>query len=196
MINDVLQDIQFNLKAPKSQFNSFGNYNYRNCEDILNAVKSLAAKHKATVILDDDIKAVGDRIYIVATATLSCGDEHISVHAYAREPASKKGMDESQITGAASSYARKYALNGLFAIDDTKDSDELPPEQPNAPTGAPNKRKPKYVCKKCKKEIVSVVKDGKNVLASEVYEKCGGLCTDCYKAVKREQREQSEQSNG
>lgn len=123
MINDVLQKIQTQLKAPKGQFNSFGKYAYRSCEDILEAVKPLLAENKATLTLSDDVMAVADRIYIKATATLSTGEESRSVTAYAREEDAKKGMDASQVTGAASSYARKYALNGLFAIDDTKDSD-------------------------------------------------------------------------
>lgn len=123
MITEILQDIQSKLKAPKSQYNKFGNYNYRNCEDILEAVKPLLAPHKAAVILYDTIEAIGTRFYVKATATLKAGDEEISVTAYAREEETKKGMDGSQITGSASSYARKYALNGLFAIDDTKDAD-------------------------------------------------------------------------
>lgn len=123
MITETLQQIQSELKAPKSQFNKFGGYNYRNCEDILEAVKPLLAKHHAAVILTDDIKQVGDRYYIEATATLYAGGENIGVKALAREEDTKKGMDGSQITGSASSYARKYALNGLFAIDDTKDAD-------------------------------------------------------------------------
>lgn len=129
MITDILQDIQNKLKAPKSQYNKFGNYNYRNCEDILEAVKPLLVPHKAAVILFDTIEAIGNRFYVKATATLKSGDEEISVTAYAREEETKKGMDGSQITGSASSYARKYALNGLFAIDDTKDSDT--PTPPN-----------------------------------------------------------------
>lgn len=123
MINNVLQIIQTSLKAPKGQFNSFGKYAYRSCEDILEAVKPLLAENKATLTLSDDVIAVADRIYIKATATLSVGEESRSVTAYAREEDAKKGMDASQVTGAASSYARKYALNGLFAIDDTRDSD-------------------------------------------------------------------------
>ena len=123
MITNVLQNIQTKLKAPKSQYNKFGNYNYRNCEDILEAVKPLLASYGAAVILYDSIEAIGTRFYVKATATLKAGEEEISVTAYAREEETKKGMDGSQITGSASSYARKYALNGLFAIDDTKDAD-------------------------------------------------------------------------
>jgi hypothetical protein len=117
----ILNKIQRTLKAPKGQVNSFGNYKYRSCEDILEAVKPLL--EDATLVISDEICAIGDRHYVKATATLTCGENTISSTAFAREPVSKKGMDESQITGAASSYARKYALNGLFAIDDTKDAD-------------------------------------------------------------------------
>jgi len=109
------------LKAPKTQFNGFGKYNYRNCEDILEAVKPLL--DGAILLLSDEMILVGDRVYVKATATLRAGDESISVSANAREAVTKKGMDDSQITGTSSSYARKYALNGLFLIDDTKDAD-------------------------------------------------------------------------
>lgn len=124
-LKQKLLNIQNELKAPKSQFNSFGKYNYRNCEDILEAVKPLCKKHNAVVTLSDEIVLVGERYYIKATAQISDTEkaDTISVCAYAREEESKKGMDGSQVTGASSSYARKYALNGLFNIDDTKDSD-------------------------------------------------------------------------
>lgn len=120
-----LMMIQSELKAPKNQRNNFGKYNYRNCEDILNALKPHLMKYKCVVLLTDDLVLIGDRFYIKATAQLvdAESDNTISVNALAREEETKKGMDSSQITGSASSYARKYALNGLFAIDDTKDSD-------------------------------------------------------------------------
>ena len=118
---EKLAKIQQELKAPKNQRNSFGGYNYRSCEDILEAVKPLLGGLILT--LNDDIIQVGNRVYVKATATITDGEHSISTSANAREPESKKGMDESQITGAASSYARKYALNGLFDIDDTKDAD-------------------------------------------------------------------------
>ena len=116
--------IQSELKAPKSQFNKFGGYKYRKAEDILEAVKPILAKQKCTLVLTDEIVLVGNRIYVKSTATLknSSGETETSV-GYAREEETKKGMDGSQITGASSSYARKYALNGLFAIDDNADSD-------------------------------------------------------------------------
>lgn len=122
-IYETLSIVQNELKAPKSQYNSFGKYNYRNCEDILEALKPINAKHNACVTLSDDVVVVNDRFYVVATATFYADGEHISVTAYARESLDKKGMDSAQVTGATSSYARKYALNGLFAIDDTKDAD-------------------------------------------------------------------------
>lgn len=121
-----LTEIQNKLKAPKSQYNDFGKYHYRNCEDILEAVKPLLLEFKATLTVSDELTMVGDRYYIKATATLTTGDlPPIHNTSYAREALDKKGMDESQITGAASSYARKYALNGLFLIDDTKDADSM-----------------------------------------------------------------------
>ena len=121
-----LSEIQSRLVAPKGQFNAFGKYNYRSCEDILEAVKPLLKEFKMVLTIDDDIKMIGDRFYIVATATLTDGSVAHESKAMAREPLNKKGMDEAQITGSVSSYARKYALNGLFAIDDNKDTDERP----------------------------------------------------------------------
>lgn len=120
---EELKRIQSELKAPKGQYNSFGKYNYRSCEDILEAVKPLLSKHNAQLTISDDIVLVGDRVYVKATAKLKTEKEEIEVSAFAREAETKKGMDESQVTGTASSYARKYALNGLFLIDDTKDAD-------------------------------------------------------------------------
>lgn len=122
-INAKLKEIQSDLKVPKNQVNTFGKYKYRNCEDILEAVKPLAAKLDAVIKLDDELVAIGDRYYVKSTATLLDEEGSITATAYAREATEKKGMDDAQITGAASSYARKYALNGLFAIDDTKDAD-------------------------------------------------------------------------
>lgn len=120
----LLQEVQTELKAPKSQYNSFAKYHYRSQEDILEAVKPLLAKRGLALTLNDEIVQFGTRVYVKATATLYGEmDKSFKVEAYAREPEEKKGMDESQITGTASSYARKYALNGLFAIDDTEDSD-------------------------------------------------------------------------
>jgi len=123
-MKEELLEIQKELKAPKNQRNNFGGYNYRSCEDILEALKPLLLKKKLVLRLNDDLVNIGDRYYIKATAILTNGTETIENTAYAREEETKKGMDGSQITGAASSYARKYALNGLFLIDDVNDSDE------------------------------------------------------------------------
>ena len=118
-------DIQHKLKAPKGQYNSFGKYNYRSCEDILEGVKPLLKEHNLALLIDDEIVQIGERYYVKATAKITDGREIVSATAYAREPDTKKGMDESQITGATSSYARKYALNALLCIDDTKDADTM-----------------------------------------------------------------------
>ena len=122
---EKLSKIQAELKAPKWQYNSFGKYKYRSCEDIVEAVKPLCVLHKCILILSDEMIMLGNRFYIKATATLKDmeKDQEITVTGYAREEETKKGMDGSQITWASSSYARKYALNWLFLIDDTKDSD-------------------------------------------------------------------------
>lgn len=121
----ALTNIQSRLKAPKSQYNSFGKYNYRNCEDILEAVKPLLSETETILLLSDEIVMVGERYYVKAMATIigKNGETIAQVSAFAREADTKKGMDASQITGASSSYARKYALNGLFCIDDTRDAD-------------------------------------------------------------------------
>ena len=125
-IRQKLQGIQSSLKAPKGQTNKFGGYKYRSCEDILTAVKPLLSEWGCSIVIQDDIVEVGGRVYVKATAILADNETElatISSTAFAREAETKKGMDDAQITGSASSYARKYALNGLFAIDDTKDAD-------------------------------------------------------------------------
>jgi len=118
-----LQQIQCELVAPKNLFNKFAGYYYRSAENILEALKPHLEKHTATLTINDEIIEVGGRVYVKATVSFMADGEVVSTSAFAREPESKKGSDESQITGAASSYARKYALNGLFCIDDTKDAD-------------------------------------------------------------------------
>lgn len=134
--------VQAALKAPKGQFNKFGGYKYRSCEDILEAVKPLLLEQGLQLTITDEPVEVGGRIYIKATATVTDGSETAAVSGYAREAETKKGMDESQITGTASSYARKYALNGLFLIDDTKDADATNDHQ--KPKAAPRpKQAPK-----------------------------------------------------
>lgn len=120
-----LTRIQVELKAPKNQFNKFGGYNYRSAEDILEGIKPLLDKYKVALVLNDELVHIGENYYVKATATLYDNDteKSISTTAYARESENRKGMDHAQVTGATSSYARKYAMNGLLAIDDTKDSD-------------------------------------------------------------------------
>ncbi|ATC03007.1 ERF family protein [Escherichia coli] len=147
-LHKKLRTIQQTLNAPKNQRNNFGGYNYRSAEDILEAVKPLL--QSITLTVSDEIVLIGNRYYVKATATLSDGEDEIAVTAYAREEESKKGMDASQLTGATSSYARKYALNGLFCIDDAKDPDtdayakqtnQQPRQQKNPPKQQPQQQK-------------------------------------------------------
>ncbi|NDV93505.1 single-stranded DNA-binding protein [Dysgonomonas sp. 521] len=142
---EELIKIQSRLKAPKNQLNKFGNYNYRSCEDILEAVKPLLEEMQCTLVLSDEVKDVGGRVYIEATAILTNekGKSAI-VKAYAREEETKKGMDAAQITGSASSYARKYALNGLFCIDDSKEIDSEKHENRTPEEVLSDKRKAVY----------------------------------------------------
>ena len=135
-IYTALAKIQKELVAPKSQRNTFGNYNYRSCEDILEGLKKCEAFSELSIVITDEIVQVGTRYYVKATATLTNGSESVSNSAFARESEEKKGMDSSQVTGATSSYARKYALNGLFAIDDVKDADT----QDNSDSGTKEKK--------------------------------------------------------
>lgn len=134
-LNERLISIQSELKAPKDKFNTFGGYTYRSAEGIMEAVKPLLAKYGVSLVVSDEINLIGNRFYVKATAMLSSDGEHISVSAFAREADTKKGVDDAQLTGATSSYARKYALNGLFCIDDNKDADteEYHNQQQNAP---------------------------------------------------------------
>ncbi len=137
-LNDKLLIIQSKLKAPKNQYNDFNKFYYRSAEDILEALKPLLKEVGCTLTISDEIVVVAERVYVKAIATLSDGKDNISTTAFAREEESKKGMDAAQITGAASSYARKYALNGLFCIDDTKDPDSTNKgEQETKPTATP-----------------------------------------------------------
>ena len=124
-IYQKLAEIQSTMKAPKNLYNKFGKYNYRNAESILEAFKPYEVKHKVMLLIKDDIRVIGDRFYVCAEAKLIDleSETSISTFGFAREALTKTGMDEAQITGAASSYARKYALNGLFLLDDTKDAD-------------------------------------------------------------------------
>lgn len=161
-IHQKLIAIQTELKAPKSQFNKFGGYNYRNCEDILEAVKPLCAKHDVVPLLSDEIVMIGERYYVKGIAKITDGKDEIITTAFARESFDKKGMDESQITGSASSYARKYALNGLFCIDDTKDVDFMDNSQNKKPVSTPAQTtKPKETHVKGYDEFVALQKSKK-----------------------------------
>lgn len=161
-IYSKMMEVQSELKAPKGQFNSFGKYKYRSCEDILEALKPVLKKHGLMLLITDQIEVIGDRHYVQATATVYNVEDNsrVEVTAYAREEESKKGMDGSQVTGAASSYARKYALNGLFNIDDTKDSDstnthgkEVATEAKKPPSQATKKQKPTDSTPKAKEPV-------------------------------------------
>lgn len=141
-----LIEIQNELKAPKNQYNDFGKYNYRSCEDILEGVKPLLQKHNLLLIVNDEIEAINTRFYVRAVATIydaETGQKLIATSSLAREEENKKGMDASQVTGATSSYARKYALNGLFAIDDAKDADFTNKHGKDEPKAIPQPPKPK-----------------------------------------------------
>jgi len=162
-IYDVLHDIQINLNAPKNQYNKFGNYNYRSCEDIFEGLKKVLPEG-ASVQVDDSLVVMLDHVYVQATATLMYYGEIISNRGYAKEPLNKKGMDDAQITGATSSYARKYALNGLFLIDDVKDSDTK--------DNTDNKDKPK-------KE-----QDKKETSKEDYYNKIGNLAVAAIRNIK------------
>jgi hypothetical protein len=193
----LLSEIQYKLKAPKDETNDFGNYKYRSCESILKAVKPILKEYGAALTISDEIVEVGGRIYVKATATLLFDGEEapVSVSAYAREAEVKKGMDDSQITGATSSYARKYALNGLFAIDDTKDADtnenriesenrskssagkKTPAPKKEAPA---SKEKKVYKCDVCGGEITN------EAYALKTFEKWGKyVCPECVAKKKK-----------
>lgn len=209
-IYEKLSAIQQELKAPKGQFNSFGKYKYRSCEDILEAVKPIYGKYKTALVLLDDIKEVSGRFYVMAQAQLhDCeSDGAVTATAYAREPVEKKGMDDSQITGTASSYARKYALNGLFCIDDTKDADtdEYQKQQEGktaksepAKAAIPPKQKPGYklppqgdatvICDRCGGQVMDYF-DGRATIkaarrAARAKQLYGyALCEKCVAAAK------------
>lgn len=179
-IYEKLLTVQQKLKAPKNQYNSFGKYNYRSCEDILEGLKSILQEVKAIVMITDHVELIGDRYYIRSVAhfiDIEDGKE-LNSSAYAREDADKKGMDLAQVTGSVSSYARKYALNGLFCIDDTKDSDHtntgddkgkensaksnLPLKQESKPkndSGKPQGKLPNMACSDCGDAIDKAVSE-------------------------------------
>lgn len=209
-IYEKLLAIQSELKAPKNQYNSYGKYKYRNCEDILEAVKPLCTKYKAVLTLNDDVDFMEGRHYVVAIATLynvEAPEEVVSTHAFAKEEDTKKGMDAAQITGATSSYARKYALNALFCIDDTKDADatsdndqkEEPKEEDKPKASNKNADSKKFImCGDCGKPIVDIVVGGKEwgrkVIAENTMKTYGkSLCWECAcKAKESKQRTEQE----
>ena len=177
-IHEKLGKIQVNLKAPKNQFNSFGKYAYRSCEDILEAVKPLLSDTGCTLTITDDVIAVADRIYVKATCKLTeiKTGETVEVSACAREADEKRGMDSSQVTGSTSSYARKYALNGLFSIDDTKDADATNDHgkgkamASKAEAAGIGEQVKEYKCCDCGKEFKAFTdKTGKTWNAGQVY---------------------------
>ncbi len=169
-----LMNIQNELKAPKGQYNSFGKYKYRSCEDILEAVKPLLKENACILTISDNVELIGDRFYVQAIATLRDTEttNEVSVTAYAREERDKKGQDESQITGTASSYARKYALNGLFCIDDTKDADTDEYKRQNTGSGKKESQKaaPKFSREELETKIVALC-DAKRVDVAEICKK-------------------------
>ena len=187
--------VQSELKAPKGQYNSFGKYKYRSCEDIVEAVKPILAKVNAVILLNDEIVEVSGRFYVKATARfLDCeGGGFVEANAFAREDESKKGMDGAQVTGATSSYARKYALNGLLAIDDTKDADAtntLSGETESKPSVPQDKKTATVVCDRCKEAVKpGKAKDGSvwSVTDMVTYSKRrfdGAVyCQECMKAA-------------
>ena len=188
-VHEKLLTIQGKLKAPKNQYNSFGKYNYRSCEDILEAVKPLCAEHGVLLNLSDELLFISGRFYVKATAVISDGTDSISSTAYAREDEAKKGMDGSQITGCASSYARKYALNGLFLIDDTKDADtdEHKKQTTSAKKSKPapeQTAKPKsgaVTCPICGNLCTGYIsKKGEEITPEQELAKLG-MCKECYK---------------
>lgn len=160
-----LIEIQKSLKAPKSQYNSFGKYHYRNCEDILEALKPLLSEHGVLLDITDTIENIGNRFYVKATVTVRDEKECYSCSAYAREEEAKKGMDGAQVTGASSSYARKYALNGLFLIDDTKDADSQDNTKTVAPAVQITKTTPStpVKTKPSKEQVVEYMKNTKTI---------------------------------
>lgn len=187
-VYEKLVDIQSELKAPKGQYNNFGKYKYRSCEDIVEAVKPLLAKHKCVLTMTDGIVLVGDRYYLRAEAELVDAETStkVVVTGFAREDEDKKGMDGAQVTGAASSYARKYALNGLFAIDDTKDADAT-----NTHGKEEKKQKPmQYICTNCGATVKGYSTPNGEVTAEELVEATKNmfgqtLCRKC--AAERQQ---------
>ena len=207
-IYEKLNSIQATLIAKKGQYNKFGGYSYRSAEDILEALKPHLQAERLVLTMHDDIVMVGDRIYVRATARLSDVDGNyacIETSAFAREEESKKGMDGSQVTGAASSYARKYALNGMFAIDDCKDADtneqreqaknaDTKPEKKAEKKQEPKQEKEKDCCTECGKPIVDTELNGQTYSAEQIKRTSMKkhnrvLCMACYMAENRKEKQ-------
>ena len=202
-LSEKLNRIQVELKAPKDKLNKFGGYNYRSAEGILEALKPLLKTYGVYVTLSDEIVEVGGRVYVKATACLSDtksadGFNEVKVAtAYAREAESKKGMDEAQVTGATSSYARKYALNGLFLLDDTKDADTdeyaLQTKTEPKKTAPTPKANVALICERCGKPISSAGKFPASKVAESTKAQFGKqMCFECGKATKAEQDKPTE----
>lgn len=208
-LSEKLNRIQVELKAPKDKLNKFGGYNYRSAEGILEALKPLLKTYGVYVTLTDEIVEVGGRVYVKTTASFRDNAaitvsntppfEYpvISVKAYAREAESKKGMDEAQVTGATSSYARKYALNGLFLLDDTKDADTdeyaLQTKTEPKKTAPTPKASVALICERCGKPISSAGKFPASKVAESTKAQFGKqMCFDCGKATKAEQEKPTE----
>lgn len=176
--------VQKELKAPKGKYNSFGGYYYRSTEDILEAAKPILEAEGLILNVSDKLENIGERYYVKATAVITDGEDSIVSTAYAREQAMKKGMDESQITGSASTYARKYALNGLFCIDDTKDADSEEQEKESSKRAEkdekPKRKKSGLFCGRCGEELnAEIPTTKKTYTADEYFDKFGGLCPRC-----------------
>lgn len=199
-LSEKLNRIQVELKAPKDKLNKFGGYNYRSAEGILEALKPLLKTYGVYVTLSDSIEAIGGRVYIKTLATIHDinSDTCVISTAYAREAENKKGMDDAQVTGATSSYARKYALNGLFLLDDNKDADTdeyaiQTKAEPKKATPAP-KATASLICERCNKPITSIGKHSPSDVAEQTRAKFGKqLCYECGKAVKQAQEAPTEE---
>lgn len=199
-LSEKLNRIQVELKAPKDKLNKFGGYNYRSAEGILEALKPLLKTYGVYVTLSDEIAEVGGRIYVKATARVTdiISDSYVESYGFAREAENKKGMDDAQVTGATSSYARKYALNGLFLLDDNKDADTdeyaiQTKAEPKKTTPAP-KATASLICERCNKPITSIGKHSPSDVAEQTRAKFGKqLCYECGKAVKQAQEAPTEE---
>nr|DAZ56806.1 MAG TPA: ERF superfamily protein [Caudoviricetes sp.] len=192
-----LCDIQMRLKSPKDQHNGFGNYNYRSLENILESVKPLLHEYGLILTLSDDIAEVGGRVYVKSTAVISDGTDSISTTAFAREDESKKGMSDPQITGACSSYARKYCAQGLFAIDDSKDPDSESYQR----RGGKESGSAPIMCDLCHKPIKPMAKRGGGEMPPEAVAKWTraktgmAVCGDCYRKREAQQSQPTEGGN-